>query len=297
MASLLFLPLESASSPGLSWNLNLTIVVPLVLAAALYTVGTGRLWKRAGRGHGITAVQCLRFVGAMLALIAAFLSPLDGMSEALFSAHMVQHQLLILAAAPLLATSGFSLAIAWALPRQWAQSIGHALNRTGLLPGTWKLLSKPASAWVLFAAGLWLWHAPLLYQAALENEALHILEHVVFLSTSILFWWVLFKHTSQQHLHYGMAFVYLFTSGLQSEILAALMTFTGEPWYSFCASSAQAWGLSPMQDQQLAGLIMWFPGSLVFTLLTIGYFAAWLRSLEARASRPHQGHSPAARKE
>lgn len=82
---------------------------------------------------------------------------------------------------------------------------------------------------------------------------------------------------------YAGAVVYLFTAGLQSEVLAALMTFSPDPWYAYYAGRTAAWGFTPLQDQQLAGLIMWFPGSLVFTLLTIGYFAAWLRALEQRS--------------
>ena len=99
---------------------------------------------------------------------------------------------------------------------------------------------------------------------------------------------MLFKHTRPGHLHYAMAIAYLFTTALQSGILGALMTFTSQAWYPYYADLAAPWGLSALQDQQLAGLIMWVPGGFVFTLLTIGYFAAWLRALERRSEQRQQ---------
>lgn len=267
----------------MEWNTHISVVVPLAFSALLYLVGLLRVWRTAGTGHGVSLSQSLRFLGAVAAMSTALLTPLDPLSRSLFSAHMVQHQLLILVAAPLLATSGFSLALAWALPRRWAQTMGHAFNQSGFLSGAWSLVSSPASAWFLSGLALWIWHASALYEVALRNESVHILEHVSLLGTAILFWRVLFRPTRQQHLHYAGAVVYLFTAGLQSEVLAALMTFSPDPWYAYYAGRTAAWGFTPLQDQQLAGLIMWFPGSLVFTLLTIGYFAAWLRALEQRS--------------
>jgi putative membrane protein len=100
----------------------------------------------------------------------------------------------------------------------------------------------------------------------------------------MLFWWILFKPTGQKHVRYGMAILYLFTTVLHSAVLGALMTFTSRPWYPSYATLVIPWGLTPLQDQQLAGLIMWMPGGFILTVLTIGYFAAWLRALEQRDS-------------
>jgi putative membrane protein len=104
----------------------------------------------------------------------------------------------------------------------------------------------------------------------------------------MLFWWVLLKPTTQDHVHYGLAIPYLFTTVLHSGVLRALMTFSSQPWYPYYAPLVGSWGLTPLQDQQLAGLIMWIPGGAVFSLLTIGYFAAWLRALEQRSIRLQQ---------
>jgi putative membrane protein len=147
------------------------------------------------------------------------------------------------------------------------------------------------TAWLGFTVALWAWHAPGLYQAALRDDAIHILEHLVFLLTAGLFWWALLKPTNAGEVRYGLAVPYLFTTALQSGILGALMTFTSQPWYAYYASRVGAWGLTPLQDQQLAGLIMWLPGGLVFTALTIAYFAAWLQALERRSLRLHPAGS------
>ncbi|MGE5251369.1 MAG: cytochrome c oxidase assembly protein [Bacteroidota bacterium] len=270
-------------APRPAWNLDLPVLIPLAAFGLLYMVGALRAWRRAGRGHGLTLWQFARFLGALLALVIALLSPLDALSESLFSAHMLQHQILMIVAAPLLSSSGFSLAFLWALPRPGAQGIAHLVNRYRLLPSVWKRLSHPLSAWFLFGLAQWLWHASWFYQLALQHEAVHILEHLSFLLTAMLFWWVLFR-PAQDRTRYALAIPYLFTTSLHSAMLSALITFSSSPWYPFYAARAAAWGLSPLQDQQLAGLLMWIPGGTVFSLLTIGYFAAWLRALEQRSA-------------
>jgi putative membrane protein len=269
-----------------AWNYAPSIWIPILITILIYIWGVRQVWQRAGRGHGITRRQWPSFVGAILMLALALVSPLDALSDELFSAHMVQHLILILAAAPLLVLSDFQLALLWALPRQQAQTLGSSVNQSRR-----SILTHPVLVWILFTATMWLWHASTLYEAALHNETIHTLEHITFLFTATLFWWVLFKHTRPDRIHYGMTVPFLFLTVLQSGILGALMTFTTQPWYSAYALSAPHWGLTALQDQQLAGLIMWMPGGAVFTLLTIGYFAAWLMALEKHSeqsqSRPH----------
>ncbi len=263
-----------------AWNYAPSIWLPILLTILIYIWGVRQVWQRAGWEHGITRRQWLSFVGAILMLALALISPLDALSEELFSAHMVQHLVLILAAAPLLVLSDFQLAFLWFLPRRQAQILGSGVNQTRR-----SVLTHPILVWVLFTATMWLWHASALYEAALQNEAVHTFEHITFLFTAILFWWVLFKHTRPDHLHYAMTVPFLFLTVLQSGILGALMTFTSQPWYSTYALSAPQWGLTALQDQQIAGLIMWMPGGAVFTLLTIGYFAAWLQALKRRSEK------------
>ena len=273
------------------WNFEPPILIPLALIVLIYLWGMHNAWERAGIGRGITARQWMCFVGAILVLILTLMSPLDTLSDDLFSTHMVQHLILMLMAAPLLVISDFQLALLWALPRRRAQTLSSGFNQSQPLSGMWRALNNPVLVWILFTMAMWLWHAPMLYQAALHNEMIHILEHLTYLITAMLFWWVLFKHNRPDHVHYAMTIPFLFLTVLQSGILGALMTFTAQPWYPDYAVSATNWGLTPLQDQQLAGLIMWMPGGAVFSLLTIGYFATWLRALEAHSIQlQHRNH-------
>lgn len=268
-----------------SWNTEPSIWVLLLFSMLIYIWGMHNAWRRAGRGRGITARQWISFAGAILVLVLALMSPLDTLSEALFSAHMVQHLILMLLAAPLLVISDFQLALLWALPRHRAQALGSGFGQSRPLTGGWRLLNHPVFVWVVFTMATWLWHAPRLYQAALHNEMIHSLEHLTFLFTAMLFWWVLLKRHGPDHVHYGVTIPFLFLSVLQGAIFGALMTFPSRPWYSDYVASATSWGLTPIEDQQLAGLIMWIFAGTVFTLLTIGYFAAWLRALEQRSEQ------------
>jgi putative membrane protein len=262
------------------WSFEPGVVVALLLAVLLYALGA-----RKTRPRGKRVAAC---AAGLLLLAAALFSPIDTLSNELFYAHAIQHTLLMVVCAPLLILGELPLMVLRALPRGWAHGLGAGMKRSWL-GRAWSGLTSPVGAWLLFAIAMWLWHAPRFYQAALRNEGLHAFEHLSLLLTSMLFWWVLLRPSAAQHLHYGKAFVYLFTAMLHSTVLGALMTFTSEPWYPYYTASAGAWGWTPMQDQQLAGLIMWMPGGALFSILAIGYFAAWLRALERRspASRPH----------
>jgi putative membrane protein len=181
--------------------------------------------------------------------------------------------------------SDLPLALMWALPRRRAQALAQRLKRARGLARGWQALSHPVSAWLWFALALWVWHAPSLYQAALRDDRLHALEHLIFLVTALLFWYVLLKQTGPNHRRYGVAVPYLFTTSLHSGVLAALMTFTSEPWYPYYASRTALGGLTPLQDQQMAGLVMWLPGGALFSVLTIVYFGAWFQALSQRSAR------------
>jgi putative membrane protein len=273
------------------WNFAPSVLIPLAIMILMYGWGLHNVWQRAGRGHGITRRQWLSFVGAAVVLILTLLSPIDELSDQLFSAHMVQHLILMLVAAPLLVLSDFQLVLLWAIPRRRAQQIGSGFNQSRPVAGTWRVFTHPVVVWILFTLTMWIWHASRLFQAALHDEIIHTFEHLTFVFTAMLFWWILLKHNRPDHVHYAMTIPFLFLTVLQSGILGALMTFTSQPWYPDYAVSAASWGLTPLQDQQIAGLVMWVPGGAVFTLLTIGYFAAWLRALEEHNTRSRRPDS------
>jgi cytochrome c oxidase assembly factor CtaG len=121
-------------------------------------------------------------------------------------------------------------------------------------------------------AAVWAWHVPMLYEAALANRAVHAAEHAAFLGTGVLFWWAVL-HRKQS---YGAGVLYVFGMALQSTLLGALLTFARAPWYTSHLGSTAEWGLTPLEDQQLAGLVMWVPGGLVYLMAALTLFGLWL---------------------
>lgn len=256
-----------------SWTLDPWLLVLIGFAVALYAVGLRRLWGRAGASRGVKRWQPLCYGAGILFLLIALVSPLDRLAAELSSAHMVQHLLLVAAAAPLLVLAAPLPVYIWALPRSWRRSIGRGAQRPWVAV-PWRLLTRPDAAWLLHALALWAWHMPPLYQAALSEPLLHELEHASFFATALLFWWVVFRAA------WGVDLALLFTTLAHSGILAALMTFAPAPWYPAYADSTSAWGLTPLEDQQLAGLIMWVPASLVYVAAAIVLLGLWLNRLD-----------------
>jgi putative membrane protein len=238
-----------------TWNGALLIWLGLVLFVALYAYGTWRCWRRAGYGRGIAPWQVLAYTSACTVLVVALLSPLDAVAGALFSAHMAQHSLLMLLAAPLLVLSNPLLAIVWATPQQWRRGFAP-LARLGRMQGLLPF------AWLVHALALWFWHIPAFYELALESEAIHALEHGCFLGTALLFWWAVLHRRRGE----GWALLPLFTMAVQSSLLGGLILAARTPWYQAYGNSTLAWGLRPLEDQQLAGLWMLLPGDAVYLL-------------------------------
>ncbi len=255
----------------------MSTLLGLEMLTGIYALGVFRLWLHAGRGHGIPVWRAAAFAACLLALIIALVSPLDTLAAESFAAHMTQHMILILIAAPLFVLSAYPVALMWVLPHLWANASAHHLRH---FSGLWRLITQPLVAWTIFTATLWLWHVPRLYDAALQNNTIHFFEHSCFFAAAALFWWVLVRSAGRKQIQYGLNVLYLFTTALQSGALGALMTFASQPWYSTYARGGAVFGLTALGDQQLAGLIMWLPGGVLFVLLAAAYFIAWLNAVE-----------------
>jgi putative membrane protein len=267
------------------WNWNPAILIGLVLTAWLYAQGVHALWQRAGIGRGVVPWQVIAFVGGLVALSVALVSPLDALATALFSAHMGQHLLLILVAAPLLVLGTPLVPFLWALRHTRRRRLGRWWRKQTALQMGWRALTQPLVVWLLHATAVWIWHVPSLYQAALRSEWVHAVEHISFLGTALLFWWILFHPSTHGRLGYGVGVLYIFGMATQGVVLGALMTFAQTPWYRIHETNTAAWNLTPLEDQQLAGLIMWVPPSVIYLLAAVGLFVAWFGALEQAMRR------------
>ena len=211
---------------------------------AWYFVGANRLWRKAGTWRGIQRVNVLCFSIGWLVVAIALLSPLHHLAEQLLSAHMVQHELLMVVAAPLLVLGRPIEAFSWVLPIR--------------VP---KILSDPLFAWALHALAVWIWHVPALFEAGLESEWVHLAQHSSFFLSAAVFWWSVF---SSRNL--GSVFS-LFTTMLYTGALGALMTLSRASWYP---------GYT-LEDQQLAGLVMWIPAGTAYPIAALWLVSRTLR--------------------
>jgi cytochrome c oxidase assembly factor CtaG len=245
-----------AGAPG--WTFDAWVVVPLLLSLAWYGAG----WWQLRRRSAATATHrpgAWYFLAGWCVLAGALVTPLHAAGERSFAAHMLEHELLMLAAAPLLVLSRPLGVALWA----WPPSIRAGFVAFGRgIGGAWRLLTAPVVATALQAVALWLWHAPRLFDLALAHDGWHVVQHLAFFLTALLFWWAMLCGRGQQRL--GIAIGCLFFTSIVSGALGALMAFSSSPWYAgYAASGLDAFGLTPAEDQQLAGLLMWVPGGLV----------------------------------
>jgi putative membrane protein len=268
--------LNDAELGRLGWSLEPGVVVPLALSAVLYARGAFEL-RRRGRGRSLRRWEVASFGAGWLVVALALLSPLHEMSEQLFSAHMVQHELLMALAAPLLVLGRPMIVMLWAIPPRGRQVVARAA-RNSTIRGVWSAITRPFDAWLIHGLAIWLWHLPALFEATLYSDSIHALQHASFLGSALIFWWSVIH--VQRRAARGMSMVYVFTTAVHTGILGALMTFSRAVWYPAYATGAAKWGLTPIADQQLAGLIMWIPASLVYLAAALAIMGCWLRDSE-----------------
>ena len=263
------------------WSVDPLVTLGLVAAVAIYTCGAVRLWRHAGVAHGVRPWQAVCHGAGLLVIAIALLSPLDRASDVLFSAHMAQHELLMLVAAPLIVIGRPLAAGMWCLPRRLRARAARLQHSK-----VWRVLTLPAIALALHVLTRLVWHVPAAFDAALASEAIHAFQHFTFFATATLFWWTLL-HGRYGRIGYGVAVVFVFFTMLQSGLLAAMLGLADHPFYAHGERTA-AWGIDALRDQQRAGLVMWVPAGIVMMSIALGVLAAWLgQSARTMAGSAH----------
>ena len=252
------------------WNWEPSILIGTALITGLYLYAIGPLRKRYYPAEQVRRGQTISFLLGMLVMFLALVSPLDELGDSyLFSAHMVQHLFLTIVGPPLLLLG----------TPEW---FVKPLLRNKVVFKIAKALTYPAVAFVLYNADFWLWHAPPLYNATLENQNIHILEHLTFIVFGILYWWPIFSPSKDlPRLSIGGQILYLFLSGMPSVLLGAGLTFS-PPLYAPYLAAPRVWGISAATDQQLGGLIMWVPVSILYIIIMSVLFIHWMQQQEAK---------------
>jgi putative membrane protein len=246
-----------------AWTLAPAVLGGCALAAWVYARGVIAARRRAPRARVAARWRVCCYAAAWLTLLVALVSPLDAVSGALFSAHMLQHLLLMMVAAPLFVLGDPMTATLWAVPMRGRRAAAAWWRRAAPLRAGWRFLTAPLAAWTLHVAVLWTWHYPAFYDHALRVEPVHVVEHATFFLTALLFWWPVLRPHGRR-LRDGITVVYLFAAALQGTLLGAALTLATHPLYTAHFGTTRAWGLTPLEDQQLAGLLMWVPAGFVY---------------------------------
>lgn len=257
---------EAGEGPG--WNFEPLVTVPLGIVLLLFLVGRYRLARRSR----IERKRAWLFLAGWLVLALALLSPLHEGGERSFTLHMTEHELLMLVATPLLAASGAGGILAWGCPASYRRALRGGWKSP--LTALWRRLTEPVTATILQAAVMWIWHAPALFDRALDSQIWHVAQHVSFILSSLVFWTAMLDPRRGGYL---LSAACLFVTSLVEGALGALMALSSSPWYSaYAAMGLSGIGLDPVTDQQLAGLIMWIPGGLVHGAAALALLYIWL---------------------
>jgi putative membrane protein len=269
-----------AATPGFwDWSLDPPLVLVLVLAV-LYAIGDRRT-ATAPPARAARRRQRACFSAGLAVLALALASPLDELSEQLFWAHMVQHVLLLVVAAPLFVLAQPWIRIWRALPLDARRPLARDLasgRRTRPLRAVSHALSRPATAFVAFNGVLLAWHVPALFDATLHSQVLHAFEHTLFFVTALMFWkQVIHSPPLHARLSSVQRIGYLVGAMVVSWILAVVLALARAPLYPFYAHEAgRPGGISALTDQQIAAGIMWVPGSITFLIVIFVYVHRWL---------------------
>jgi putative membrane protein len=274
------------------WPFEPAVLLGVELAAVLYVIGgTGRPRKRgASSAHWRSAAFWLGLISILLALQ----SPIEIFARQLFWVHMVQHLLLMVVAAPLLALAAPWTRLWRALPLGLRRSAARPLfldPRLAPIRWSYRQVARPGVIWVLAAANLWLWHLPPLYDLTLRNHAVHHLEHGLFLGLGLAFWAHVFdQHPFKAPLGSLARSSYVFFAMVQSWGLAAILSFATSPFYAYALLPSRPGGISALTDQQLAGGMMWVPGAITYSIVFIALLFRWLAEEDSLAASVTHGH-------
>jgi putative membrane protein len=265
-------------------------VLPLVIlvGAFAYAVGIRRLWANARTVRLVSSAQAAAFGAAVVTLLVALESPLESAAARDLPWHMVQHLLLLAVAAPLLAVGEPVTVMTQALPdhmRRKVRPVVRRINRSQTSTRGW--LAWTVVAFFLSTAALALWHVPAFYDAAVAHTEVHALEHVTFVATATLFWWMALGASRRSRR--GLGVLAVFAATLPATALGILLTLARTPWYAPYGHGATA-----LRDQQVAGALMWGFGGSALVVGAAALFASWLTNMDRieEARRPQSAVEP-----
>jgi putative membrane protein len=245
----------------------------IVLALVALYVYRWRQVRRSGSTRGASYTRLFAWLGGVLCIAIALLSPIDTLADQVFAMHMVQH-VLLLDFAPILLIAGLTKV----LLRPIARTVLDAERALGPI-------AHPIFAVVFYVGSMWLWHVPFMYDAALNHSGVHVIEHTFFLSAGLLYWWHLLSPVRGRHLSGLSPVGYMVSTKVFVGLLGIFLTFAPTSIYSFYEHRPQVWGLHPSDDQALAGAIMAIEQSIVMGVALAYLFVRALAESERQQER------------
>jgi putative membrane protein len=256
------------------WHWRWDVGLVLVLFGALYLRGWMRLRKAGGE---VKAWQLLFYALALSAIGCALLSPIDELASYLLIAHMVQHELLMMVAPPLILPANPVPVLLWGFAKSSRLQAAGLLTRSSLLRRLRDFLGWMPVAWSIYVVNLWVWHYPPFYEAALRDPWIHDLEHILFFLTALVFWWPVIRPVSRPAAIQGAVRIfYLFLAATQDAVLAGLIALSSKILYPHYETTLRLWELTPRQDQIGGGLVMFGVGSLTYLIAILALVNALL---------------------
>ncbi len=265
-----------------SWTVPIPVTLATILAAIFYLRGWRHL--RSAAANAIPPWRAASFLVGVCLIWLAVGSPLGLLDEALLTAHMVQHLLLLTVAPALILMGAPVMPMLHGLPQQFVQSVVGPVLRWSPVRSVGRALSQPAVCWLAATAALVGWHVPGVFNVALQSEGWHIAEHSSFLAAGFLFWWpVIQPWPSVPVWPRWSILLYLFSATLPCDILSAYLTFCDRVVYAAYLGSPRLFGLSALEDQECAGALMWTCVTLVYLIPAVEITMSLLaRNPEAR---------------
>lgn len=255
------------------WNWNPVVLVVLIVVLGVYLYSIGPLRRKYQLAERVPSGRVALFVSGIVLLALALITPLQALTQILFSAHMIQHMLLSLAVAPLLVGGLPDWLVAFCI-------------RNRVVRFVWRGVTMPIIAAILFNANIWIWHAPAVMSVMMMNEWTHLLALALYVVTGVLFWWPLFgaRVEGLYALNVAGKLIYILLSDMPMVLLGAGLTFT-PPLYAMYADSAKFLGWSPAFDQQLGGLVMWIPGGIYLIVIASVLLIQWFMQMEKQQAQ------------
>ena len=255
------------------WGLEPAVVLPLLAAALLWVWAVRRIRER-HPSNPVPPVRSAAFAGGLASIAIALLSGIDRYDTTLFSVHMVQHLLLTLVAAPLLALA----APVTTLLRVASPNVRRRVLLPILHSRLARILGFPVVSWLIFAGVMWGTHFSPIFDRSLEDPLVHDLEHGLYLAAALLFWWpAVGLDPSPWRMPHPVRAIYAFLQMPQNTFLAVAILYAGSPLYAHYATLVRPWGPTALEDQQLAGVLMWLGGDALFLAAIGAIVAGWMR--------------------